>query len=332
MAPFAGFAVGGGGHSTADYNQSPPPAGTGQNAGPARSSLRVIGQDGRPAKNRFIKVVPPGQFPAMAPPYSWEPHERADWKYPQKKTNGQYPKKPKNETRFFSSKLVLVELEFKRTPGVALPDPAKQQVIQLHTKAKMIRDQIAQLRVKAHQLVQAHKQKQQQAQQFKTADKFKMSVGAQQQVRQRDATQRARWRGSKVTPAIQKYRTMQQPAPAVSEDDENEPFGLEGGTDHTYLPAPERQPLPARPPAATSPNPQKAARQAGAWFRSVGKPKTAKAEPIGLTQHPQQKRPADPETLQLLGVHQRVAQLRQQLAGIMNQIKMLRGRQAPKPA
>lgn len=328
MAPFSGFAVGGGGGSeTGSYVANPAPAGTGPNAGPARSPLRILGQDRRPMKKRFIKVIPPGQFPAMAPPYSWEPHEREDWTVqPEGDTTGKPPRaKRKIESSFFRSKFMLLELELRR-PHPAINDPAKQQIQQLHVKAKLIRDQIAQLRAQAQQLVQAHKQKMQQAQQFKTGERLQQGIQTQQVSRERDTTQRAAWRGAKVAPAIQKYRTMQRP---VGEADEHEPLGLEGGH-QTYTPTPERQ-LRLRPPAAYSQNPAKAARQAGAWFRSVGKPKPAGADPIGLTTHAQ-KQPADPQTQQLISVHQRVAQLRQQLAGIMDQIRTLRGRPIqPKP-
>jgi hypothetical protein len=333
-APFSGFAVGGGGGSeTGSYVANPAPAGTGRNAGPARSPLRLMGQDRRPMKKRFIKAIPPGQFPALAPPYSWEPHEREDWNYvPIGDTTGRF-KRPtrKIESSFFSRKYMLVELQFKRTPGVALPDPTKQQVQQLHVRAKMVRDQIAQLRAQAHQIVQAHKQKVQQGQQFGTAERFKLGVQSQQHARERDTTQRAAWRGSKVAPAIQKYKTLQQ-QPAVHEaENDEEPFGLEGGQRRTYMPEPDRYKIQTKPPAAYSQNPKKAVRQTGAWFQKAGKPQPASADPIGLTTNAPQ-RPADPQTQQLLSVHQRVAQLRQQLAAIITQIKELRSRSAPAPA
>jgi TolA-binding protein len=339
LAPFAGFTVGGGGHSSADYNQSPPPNGTGPNAGPARTPLRILGQDGRPLKKRFIKVTPPGQYPAMAPPYSWEPHERADWAYPWNRENGRYPnpKRTKSESTFFSSRL-LIELELRRPAGVATQDPAKQQIIQLHVRTKLIRNQIAALREKAHQLVQTHRQKQQQARQFKAAETQRIAAQRQASAQAHTAAQSPRaprsrpavnWGsatglGKKVASSISRYRTLRGPV-AVAENEE--PYGLEGGEHQPYAANPDRGRLPLRPPAATSRNPLKAKRQAGAWFMSVGKERKPSSAPVGLT-GTASARPADPETQQLLTVHQRVAQLRQQLVALMGQIKQLRQRRA----
>ena len=338
LAPFSGFAVGGGSGSLGpDYVTNVGPAGTGRNAGPARSPLRLMGQDGKPLKKRWVKVLPPGQFPAMAPPYSWEPHEREDWVYhPGGDTTGKFPKAKRHfETRFFSSSLLLIELDVTKS---ALADPAKQQIIQLHTKAQMLRQQIAQLRQQAHQLVQTHKQKTQQAQQFRAADQAK--AAAQGQATAAQARQAARGPriprqrptqvldkatslGKQTQSSINKYRLMRP----VGEDQEDEPYGLEGGSPKPYMPDPDKGSLPTRPPAAYSQNPKKAARQAHAWSMSIGRPQSPKAEPVGLT-HGEPKRQASPETQQLLSVHQRIAQLRQQLTGIMAQIKQLRGRSA----
>lgn len=335
VAPFSGFAVGGGGGSQGpDYVTNPAPAGTGRNAGPARSPLRILGQDGKPLKKRWIKVVPPGQFPAMAPPYSWDAQERSDWVYqPSGDTTGRFPKaRRKVEARFFSSSLLLVELDVSRS---TLADPAKQQIIQLHTKANMLRQQIAQLRQKAHLLVQAHKQRTQQAQQFKAAEHAK--AAAQRQATAAQSREAARGPriprqrptvsmdaattiGKRTQSSINKYRMMRP----VGEDQEEEPYGLEGGSANPYLPSLTGK-VNTRPPAANSQNQAKAARQAHAWNMSIGRPKSPKAEPIGLTQH-EPKRPADPATQELLSVHQRIAQLRQQLTSITDQIKQLRGR------
>ena len=86
LGPFAGHAVGGGGHGVLD----PPPPGTGDpGAGPRsevdttnRSPIRLLRTTMSKHKPKFMKTVPPGQQRgSLAPPYAWGSIERDDWAY-----------------------------------------------------------------------------------------------------------------------------------------------------------------------------------------------------------------------------------------------------------
>lgn len=307
MAPFAGLTVGGGGHNSGDFNQSPPPSGAGANAGPARSRLRILGQDGKQLKKRFIKVVPPGQFPSLSPPYEWEPHERKDWKYPQSETNGTYPKRPKTEGRFVSRAL-LVELKFPRTE-----DPIKRAISDKVNQASVITNKIQELTRQAGEIMQRYRQ--QKATAMKQA----------QVVKHGGQFESTHWVGLPMRSTLRLIRT----------EDDDAPLGLEdpsGAQDRPIRSAAHKPtPIPAwRGPAFTE----------RGWLHKVTRPRDHNAAPHGLSRQPA----GSPQLATALSgaealkkqaddIHEKqIPPLRAQVEKIHADIVRLRAQKASKPA
>lgn len=308
--------MGGGGHYSGDYNQSPPPAGTGTNAGPARSRLRILGQDGKNLKKKFVKIVPPGQFPALAPPYEWQPHERKDWKYPQSGTNGVYPKKQKVESRFFSKTLLV---EFLNPPA----DPTKLKIAALRNSARVITDQIQKLRDQAKALMLQYQQK-------KAAAHAQTPMVRHAMGRKPGQAESTLWINGSLTRSTLKL--------LEGDIDDEEPHGLTNA-DGTPAAPPVRssnfRPISVglpRGPAEVSP---------GRYMRSVERFHLSNKTPQGLTAGPSPAAQAQATALsavevlkkqvqkQVNDIHEKqIPPLRKRVADILSQIKTLSAQRA----
>lgn len=147
LAPLSGFAVGGGGHGRLD----PPPPGVDPGSGPRaevdtvnRSPLRLLRTTMYKHQPRFMKVVPPGQQPGvMAPPYTWVPRERDDWRY-------ELPKRTPLRSKSISEDAKSATQE-KRDPS----NPSEERITALIQQRAKLRSDLQQLINRLHELTAA---------------------------------------------------------------------------------------------------------------------------------------------------------------------------------
>jgi len=165
VAPFAGNAVGGGGHGIID----PPPPGTDPASGPRsevdtvnRSPVRLLRTTMNKHKPKFMKIVPPGQQRGtIAPPYAWDALERDDWRFAMEKPSklkeddayhqpstdvspyrplASHREKPKTER--------LPKLPAPTSAPTSAPDPRHQRVDEIHQEIAALKKELQGLHAK----------------------------------------------------------------------------------------------------------------------------------------------------------------------------------------